>query len=537
LLDDAVAAFLDSVTERAFDEPLLAIARAQGFTDVHLVHGQREFGKDVIARRDGEQWAWQSKAGDINQTDWRDLTGQLDELRVVNLGHGSFDPNLPRHPVLVTTGRLTGNAPDLYRDYNERARERGEPELDLWDRDTLVGLLSGNPDAILRGSMDGQLLAVLGSVDEETVTMASIEVFSRRWTAWEPQRLAGLGVIEAGLLCERLKQAGRLDLACHVALSLLRGAWAASAGDAVSSVAADAAGQLFDAYARYLWDECDERLLREKGLVGYSSFSAWVTYPVRCVRLAEMVALLSLRVRETDPDLSTEIADWLTHFANAQPGVAHPISDQYAVSLIPATLVIALLDETAARALLQHATVWLCDAYERGQLGLAGVDAGPIEEIERLIGSPFEVVDRPRRRGSLIATVLLDLCSTLGMTDIYADVYNDIEAVRIYPWVLRLADGPDQYLKTGLANRLDPHVDFAEELDDNEEAAPHHRDVAGRQLCEQGRAWDLLAVSAALRDRHFLGAIRSLASHRHAVRSDLDEDAERVGDEPGPKPA
>lgn len=512
MLDDAVAAFLDTVSERAFDEPLLAIARARGYTDVHLVHGQREFGKDVIGRRLGEQWAWQSKAGDIGQADWRSLTGQLDELRLVNLGHGSFDPGLRRHPVLVTTGRLVGNAPDLYRDYNERARKRNEPELDLWTRDSLLGFLSGNPDAILRGSMDGQLLAALGSVDEKTATMGTIEVFSRRWTAWDPKRLAGLGIIEASLLCERLKQADRLDLACHVALCFVRGGWAAGAGDQVSIVSANAAGQLFEVYARHLWHECDERLLRDEGLVGYSRYSAWVTYPVRCVRIAEILGLLALRTRESDPGLSAEIASWLVQFADAQPGVAHPISDQYAVSLIPAVLAMASVDVTAARTLIMGAAVWVADAYERGQLGLAGVDADPGEEIERLMGSPFEAVERPRRRGSLIATALLDLSATLGLRDLYGDVYNDVKAVGIYPWILRLADGPDQYLKIGLSNRLDPHVDFAEVLEGQNEVAPHHRDVAGRQLCEHGRAWDLLAISAALRDRYFCCALGSLVS-------------------------
>ena len=45
MLDDAVDAFLDAVGERAFDEPLMAMLRAEGFTDVRLVHGQAEFGK------------------------------------------------------------------------------------------------------------------------------------------------------------------------------------------------------------------------------------------------------------------------------------------------------------------------------------------------------------------------------------------------------------------------------------------------------------------------------------------------------------
>ena len=205
LLSDAVAAYLEAVSERAFDEPLMALLRARGFTSVRLVHGAREFGKDVIAQRDGAQWGFQSKAGDIGHPEWRRLTGQLDELRVVNLGHGAFNTELPRRAVLVTTGRLVGNAPELYGDYNKRANERGEPELELWDRDILLGQLAGDPESVLSGSIDGQLMSILGAAQAWTPTMPELEVFSRRWTAWEPDRLAGLGVIEAALVCEKLR--------------------------------------------------------------------------------------------------------------------------------------------------------------------------------------------------------------------------------------------------------------------------------------------------------------------------------------------
>ena len=93
MLDDAVDAYLDSVSERAFDEPLLALLRAQGFVDIHLVHGGFKFGKDVIAKRDGRQWAFQSKAGDINLRVWRELRGQLDDLRTSILSHIAYDNN------------------------------------------------------------------------------------------------------------------------------------------------------------------------------------------------------------------------------------------------------------------------------------------------------------------------------------------------------------------------------------------------------------------------------------------------------------
>jgi len=513
LLDDALDAFLDSVGERAFDEPLMALVRSQGYTDVHLVHGNREFGRDVIGKRDEEQWGWQSKAGDIGQGEWRDIVGQLDELRLVNLGHGSFDVDLPRRPVLVTTGRLKGNAPDLYRDYNERAEKAGEPRLGLWDKDVLLGMLSGNPDAVLRRSVDGQLLTALGSIDEKTASMASLEVFARRWSAWEPERLATLGVIEVGLLCDRLAAAQRLDLAAHLALCLIASAWAAAGGDPGKTPAASAGAKLFKTYALHLWEEADDRLLREKGLVGYSGPSAWVTYPLRCVRVAEILGLLALLCDDPgasddgDPRLE-EIAKWLALFVDAQPGASHPISDNYAVGVIPATLAIARSNATAAEAHLRATAVWLADRYEPTELGLAGVGAQPAEEISRLLGGSFES-GLDRRPSSLLASVILDLCAALRLGALYEDVYNDVEAVRVHPETLRLATGADAFLATGHENRLDPHVDYAESFT-AAPLAPHHGDAAATEAIAAGRTWELLAVSAALRDRVFFAAVEAM---------------------------
>ncbi len=511
MLSDAVAAYLESVSERAFDEPLMALLRVRGFASVRLVHGAREFGKDVIARRDGEQWGFQSKVGDIGQSEWRSLTGQLDELRLVNLGHGAFNTDLPRRAVLVTTGRLVGNAPELYGDYNKRAREKGEPELELWDRDILLAQLAGDPESALSGSMDGQLMLILGAAESRSVTMHQLEVFSRRWMTWEPGRLGGLAVIEAALVCEKLRGVDRLDLACHLALCLVRAVWASGAASLPEGVSAPVARSLFEAYAGMLWERCDEELL-EHPLLERIEFGGWITYPVRCVRLAEIVGLLALLVKESDPDRSERISRWLVRLCEKQPGVAHPISDQYAVSVIPATLVLATVDQEAAQTHLRRCTVWLCDRYERDALGLAREGAAPEEEIEYLIGGPFESVQLERRRDSLLAPVLLDLAAVLGFADLYADIYNDVQAVRIYPEVLRLADGPDQYSRTGNGNRIDPNVDFAESLTDGGPIAPHHNDNAGESQVKNGAVWDLLAIGSALRDRYYIRALASLAA-------------------------
>lgn len=404
MLEGPVDAFLDSVSERAFDEPLLALLRAEGFERLHLTHGRAEFGKDAIAQRGGEQWAWQSKAGDVGQAEFRQMTGQLDELRLSKYAHPDFDPTLRRHAVLVTTGRLTGNAPLSLREYNERARDRGEPELEHWGRDALVGKLAGNPNAILRGSVDGQLLGLLGGVEEGRVDMDAIEAFSRRWASWEPPRLAGLAIVECALVCERLRLQERLDLACHLALCAVCGTCAATVAADDGEEAIEAAAAVFEYYARLLWERCDTEMLREDHWVGPGGAGTWLTYPARCLRLGELLSLLGLLVREKEPELTSTIAEWLASFLQAQPGAAWPISDRYAVSLVPFALMLRHGSEPAATEhLLTRATIWLCDRYEIGKLGLASHDATPREEIERVLGTPFESVDLKRRRSSLLA--------------------------------------------------------------------------------------------------------------------------------------
>lgn len=46
MLADVIASYIDSLTEREFDAPFLALLRLQGFTDIHFLHGPFEFGKD-----------------------------------------------------------------------------------------------------------------------------------------------------------------------------------------------------------------------------------------------------------------------------------------------------------------------------------------------------------------------------------------------------------------------------------------------------------------------------------------------------------
>ena len=512
MLEDALAAFLKHIRpERAFDEPLMALLRAEGFERVRLTHGNTEFGKDIIAQRDGEQWAWQSKIGDVTQN-FRDMAGQLDELRISNIAHPDFDLSLPRRAVLVTTGRLKGNGIISMREYNERAAARGEPELEHWDRDILVGKLAGNPDAALRGTVDGRLLSLLGVIDARTVTMDDLDAFSRRWELWEPDRVAGIGVLECAIVCDRLRASDRLDLACHAALCLVRAAGAATF-DADAEQPAILGGEaLFSDCARQLWAECDARQLSEDGMVAFSGQRAWATYALRCVRLAELLGLLAIMVEDDEPALAAEIIAWLAQFVQAQPGTAHAPGDRYAVSGVPVVLALHRGGETAsAKHLVERSAVWMADRYDSDELGLADHQATPREEIDRILGASFEAVREPRRRESHLAAVLLDLCALLSFSELYALIRNDVLAVNALPAQLLPGEGVDRLLQTGPSNRWDVNPDYSDELG-TQTAAPHLDLARSAAAMPKREAWRLLAASAALRDRHFVTAIAALAT-------------------------
>src|SRR5438046_3044129 len=114
MIADVAGSYLDTLEEREFDGPFMALLRSLGFRDIHFLHGSFEFGKDFIAKRDDQgapaQFSFQTKAGNLGLSDWNACQGQIDMLRINSLAHPAFDRRLPRKAVFVTTGRLVGRA-------------------------------------------------------------------------------------------------------------------------------------------------------------------------------------------------------------------------------------------------------------------------------------------------------------------------------------------------------------------------------------------------------------------------------------------
>ena len=163
------------------------------------------------------------------------------------------------------------------------------------------------------------------------------------------------------------------------------------------------------------------------------------------------------------------------------------------------------------RDLLQNVTKWVADRYDSNGLGLSAADSAPTEEVDCLLGDPFEHIQVSRRTESYLATVVLDLAAILGFGDLFDTARNEFLAVDLAPTMIESPDTTAQYMVQSGELSFTPNVEYAEswQPQDGWKVAPHHKRArADYYLQRMGRYWDHLALSSVLRDRHYLETCR-----------------------------
>jgi len=282
-------------------------------------------------------------------------------------------------------------------------------------------------------------------------------------------------------------------------------------------VALSAAREMFESYAGQLWAACQEKFLNPDEIIAADNNpAAYVTYPVRCTTIIEILSLLGwlhADVRKDDAG-ARQIAGYLSRFVEANAGAAHPISDRWGISLTPAILLLSKYDHAQAyRSLIRATTKWIADRYEEGNLGLAAPHATPKEEVEFLLGSPFEHVAISRRPESFNATIVLDLTSVLEEPELFDLARNEFLAADIFLPVVEVGDDQGQYCLHIGEHHLEPNMPFEEYWRpvDGWKNSPHHRRGSETFYPERvGFEWDQLAISCVLRDRYFVKGWRRL---------------------------
>ena len=485
LLKNVLADYLSRLkSERAFDAPFLALLAAMGFYDLHFTHGQVEFGKDFIGKLDNHgtttQYSFQSKCGDINQTEWRNaVQGQMLEAIISGLSHPNFDLTLPHQCVLVMTGRLSGNAALGMQDLNVRIEEHyGLIPIKVWDNQDLICFLAlhgseGIHNATAASFIGfGRFYIAYGKSYDGDLSCREIELYSREWmqdSIPSNSRVFG-AVLEATILAAKCQEKGCFYEAIHCVLGAIRAVMY------TLHIEPELQQQqwLVEVYQQTLaslYSMCDDfvsacRLMISGGnnnlLNKIEGYIPIITYPVCCFRIMEMTGLLYFLSR--DVNKQKDLVDFLSEFVSQEPGCHHLVSDRDAVALVLTVLTLRHADHFSdAKDFLQRNVVWLCDRYENG-FGLADFNASAYDEVTTLLGYAFQAIHVTKRSSSFAATALSDLAAFLDDAVFYKDVVNDFKACGIAFSYWQPKDSVGQFLITAEDLIQYPNIEYQDDL-------------------------------------------------------------------------
>lgn len=126
----------------------------------------------------------------------------------------------------------------------------------------------------------------------------------------------------------------------------------------------------------------------------------------------------------------------------------------------------------------------------------------------------MESVRLKHRQSSLLATAVLDLAAVFERGELFDLLRNEFLAVGVIPEIVQATDDVGQYRRDGVGVTKtwnDTYEDTWASSDGWKVAAHHRQAPEAYSLDRAGRSWELLAISAVLRDRWFLPSMRSIA--------------------------
>ena len=424
LEEHVVDAFLKNIKKEAdLYWPFMAMLRAQGYRKVHLLAGHYEHGKDVIAQRFSEggqivQYVFPIKKDNLDQEKWAKLRAQLDECVDYNYAHADFDGKATRQIIVVFPGETVGKVGEWIQNFNENTAARlSLPPVILWGRDRLKEMFRSE-DCLTK--LDWVEIASFIKNVSSGAGFAYIEENTQAWaTSASNAEDLWTRAVELGFLWSFLRSENLRLHASQLTLCLLR---AVMRMDFEGKLAAEDISSLVHFVREAIYDDAKEFLnwfatvpndQRVRALIRITG-TELVEFSCRTLLILQPISLSILNYSLSSEEAAT--ARELLELCLSIEAIGKPISDNFA----PAVVVIA----TAARILgidvqpwLTRIAIWVCSSYADDLPGLALAGSNEEEEIWRTCGAPIDNGKYQRVSNSMLASVVLDLCSVFTFVD------------------------------------------------------------------------------------------------------------------------
>lgn len=521
--------FLDKLPdERSLDRPLLALLHLLGFKDIALTHGANELGRDVIAKKQGEQgmeqWCFQAKRGAIRQSEMQQVEWQLRMAATATYPHPLFEASLPRVLVLVCSGELIGTAQALFDGVRVRHQKEGI-RVELWNRQVLAARFAES-QALASWSDWSSIGHTIHVMRYESRGLEAIRDVCNQWI----NRETAADRIEVWRCVLRLSLlAAFMDSECCIlqASRILYGLVALVSG-AVELGGMDmrAGTEIVDQIGATLVDRAKSRVDRADipKARGGSGWHRASVYPLGVqLQLCGEDIGVALAVLATSQERLIEEGGGLRLALMGiveDPIGMRPPGENYAVSCVAIATGLTLVGETIS-AYVRSVAAWVAMSY-RERLGLAPIGSSPEKEAVTLGTWRLEMQRDTGAKTTTIGPAILDVCAVIESgADYEACQHELVGAVTLGPQKIVPSGCAGESVATVESSMLVTAGDYPPRWlpMDSWRVAAHHRSLGGvRWFDTSGRSWVGLALGSWWRDRWWLHSLRQLVAARAAAR-------------------
>ena len=454
MLTSIIENYLTSIKEVQFFQPFINLLDVIGYNDIHLLHGPNEFGKDIVAKKDGQQFAFVLKVGDVSQGKFmNEIRGQLSEAQTNSLAHPNFEYP-PSKVIFVTTGKVSSQVNLSLQNYNEYSRKNNLPLVEAWTKDFLIKKFSqsgiepffnlhSNPQFIIDFYDTHTKI-----IKEEIFQSFDIEQLSKKWLGFDFSiNLNRLQVFfESYYFSKLLLERGRNYEALLFISALVRVL-------SVKNILTDNEVVIKSFVIEIIENSnnIDEKSKISENLRKIQGFFDIIYYPERCLELAE---LLSVGILLGDSKLEQAFRECLL-----EKGSYKPLSDNYAATIFMIIVTLIKLDLIQdLKKYINNCAVWLCDRYE--ELGIAPIGSDKKLEYSQLLSEYLQGYEFYQNGYSLIATILLDTCVAIQDLELFNKIGNDFKAVEITPVFYHVMNDNDKWDYNKIVTEHDPLFDI-----------------------------------------------------------------------------
>lgn len=437
MLRNVIEDYLTSIKEVQFFLPFHQLLEAKGFYDIHLTHGSLEYGKDFIAKfkenSSPTQYIFQIKAFDVALEKFRrEVKPQLMDCLTNELSHPSYDNSLNRKVIFVTTGKLNSHASLDFQAFNGYIKRKlNEEKIVIWDKDNLVqdfGEFGIEPFFSLHNSPDkiGDFFKFYAGIKRnQAVDCWEIIKYTDSWLELDSNRIENkLQVFfETYLFSKIFFDQNRFYESVLIVTTLIRFLLKNGSYQEYRVTIEDYLKEIILSFTTYL----EEYLSENDSLLHFTNsvFSVFY-YPINCQRALELLSIYILTIDGNE----SKVKNLFFKIIDSEKGTSHPISDNYAVSIVLISLALIKLDEkNRLKIYLNDVTVWLCDRYEN--IGISSFGSDLEREFEHLLSEHLEGFSFNARKTSYAANCVLDICYMLGDEKLYNSISNDFKATKI----------------------------------------------------------------------------------------------------------